>query len=544
MSKKKTTKSSKNTNLERRDLIKGLATVPVAGVFLVNLWRKMKRDATKKANLLSDLVQEKSAPNVVRSLSNSRHLNIGIIGYGGRGGHLVRGAGFATKGWTDTVYKNAQKNKLDKQFDTFMSQEDLNCSLIGVCDLFDNNAELGINASQNEIRPGGMPKNTATRYRTHEELLANDNIDAVIIATPDHWHAQITIDAAKAGKHVYCEKGMTRTFDEAIKVYDAVKETGITFEVGHENRQVEANEKGRQIYEQGLLGPLNLVELTTNRNSPWGAWYWGIHPDGNNKTIDWERFQQPSPNKLPWGNGKEALERFFRWRCWFDYGTGLSGDLLSHDFDTINQIMDIGIPKYVTSSGGIYHYTKKNYPDIIGYDRDVPDVWNATFEYPERDLTLLYSASLSSSNPRGNRIMGHDATMQMGGQSGGGSIHGFVVTADELSTQYKDRLDSGIINPNYPIYTYSPGSKQIDGVTSATSRYFAQKGLLYTYREGKRVDPTHLHVKDWLDSIRDGSQPRCNIDVGFHEAVACAMATESYLKGRRIEWDPVNRKLI
>ena len=480
----------------------------------------------------------------VQSLSNSRHLNIGIIGYGGRGGHLVRGAGFATKGWTDTVYKNAQKNKLDKQFDTFMSQEDLNCSLVGVCDLFDNNAELGINASQNEIRPGGMPKNTATRYRTHEELLANDNIDAVIIATPDHWHAQITIDAAKAGKHVYCEKGMTRTFDEAIKVYDAVKETGITFQLGHQNRQVEANEKARQIYEQGLLGPVNLVELTTNRNSPWGAWYWGIHPDGNNKTIDWERFQQPSPNKLPWGNGKEALERFFRWRCWFDYGTGLSGDLLSHDFDTINQIMDIGIPKYVTSSGGIYHYTKKNYPDIIGYDRDVPDVWNATFEYPERDLTLLYSASLSSSNPRGNRIMGHDATMQMGGQSGGGSIHGFVVTADELSTQYKDRLDSGIINPNYPIYTYSPGSKQIDGVTSATSRYFAQKGLLYTYREGKRVDPTHLHVKDWLDSIRDGSQPRCNIDVGFHEAVACAMATESYLKGRRIEWDPVNRKLI
>ena len=544
MSKKKTTKYSKNTNLERRDLIKGLAPVPVAGVFLVNLWRKMKRDATKKANLLSDLVQEKSAPNVVRSLSNSRHLNIGIIGYGGRGGHLVRGAGFATKGWTDTVYKNAQKNKLDKQFDTFMSQEDLNCSLVGVCDLFDNNAELGINASQNEIRPGGMPKNTATRYRTHEELLANDNIDAVIIATPDHWHAQITIDAAKAGKHVYCEKGMTRTFDEAIKVYDAVKETGITFQLGHQNRQVEANDKARQIYEQGLLGPVNLVELTTNRNSPWGAWYWGIHPDGNNKTIDWERFQQPSPNKLPWGNGKEALERFFRWRWWFDYGTGLSGDLLSHDFDTINQIMDIGIPKYVTSSGGIYHYTKKNYPDIIGYDRDVPDVWNATFEYPERDLTLLYSASLSSSNPRGNRIMGHDATMQMGGQSGGGSIHGFVVTADELSTQYKDRLDSGIINPNYPIYTYSPGSKQIDGVTSATSRYFAQKGLLYTYREGKRVDPTHLHVKDWLDSIRDGSQPRCNIDVGFHEAVACAMATESYLKGRRIEWDPVNRKLI
>ena len=528
-----TSKEQNNTNLERRDLLKGLATVPIAGVFLVNLWRKMSRDRAKKANLLSNLIQKKSAPAAIKSMSNSRHLNIGIIGYGGRGSHLVRGAGFATKGWTDTVSENARKNKLDKQFETFMTQEDLNCSLIGVCDLFDVNAELGLNASQNDVRPGGKPKAVATRYRHYKDLLADDDIDAVIIATPDHWHSRISIDAAKAGKHVYCEKGMTRTFDEAIDVYDAVKKTGITFQLGHQNRQVEANEKAKEIIDQGLLGPINLVEIATNRNSPWGAWVWGIHPEGNEKTIDWDTFQGPSPNKIPFG--EEALKRFFRWRCWYDYGTGLSGDLLSHDFDAINQMMDIGIPKYASSTGGVYFYKD---------GRDVPDVWNATFEYPDKDLTLLYSATLSSMNPRGNRIMGHDASMQMGGQSGGGSIHGFVVTADEQSTQYKERLESGMINPNYPIYTYSPGSKDIDGVTSATSRYFANKGLLYTYREGKRVDPTHLHIKDWLESIRDGSMPRCNIDVAFHEAVACAMATESYLTGRRIEWDPVNRKLI
>ncbi|MDP7436772.1 MAG: gfo/Idh/MocA family oxidoreductase, partial [Candidatus Marinimicrobia bacterium] len=213
----------------------------------------------------------------------------------------------------------------------------------------------------------------------------------------------------------------------------------------------------------------------------------------------------------------------------------LSGDLLSHDFDAINQIMGLGIPKYASSSGGIYFYKD---------GRDVPDVWNATFEYPEKDLTVLYSATLSSNDPRGNRIMGHDATMQMGGQSGGGSVHGFIVKADRESTRYKERLESGIINSQYPIYTYSPGSKQIDGVTSATSRYFANKGLLYTYREGKRVDPTHLHVKDWLDAIRSGGQPRCNIEVALHEAVACHMATESYLQGRKIEWDPKNRRLV
>ena len=259
------------------------------------------------------------APAVVSDVSNSKHLNLGIIGYGGRGHHLVRGAGFAHLGWTESAAENARKNKLDKAFATYMSQEDLNCSLVGVCDLFDVRAEEGIEASKNETRPGSKPVQTATRYRHYKELLANDDIDAVIIATPDHWHAQIVIDAAKAGKHVYCEKGLTRTFNEAINVYDAVKKTGITFQLGHQNRQVEANEKAKQIIDQGLLGPINLVELTTNRNSPWGAWVWDIHPEGNARTIDWDTFQEQAPNKIPFG--EEALKRFFRWRCWFDYGT-------------------------------------------------------------------------------------------------------------------------------------------------------------------------------------------------------------------------------
>ena len=512
-------------NMNRREILKGLATIPVFGLFLVNLWKKIRRDALRKSNLLGDLIQEKSPPAVISGLSDSRHLKLGIIGYGGRGSHLIRGAGFATKEWTDTVSENARKNKLDKQFETFMTQEDLNVSLVGVCDLFDVRAEQCIDASKNEIRPGGKPKQTATRYTHYTDLLNIKDIDAVIVATPDHWHSRITIDAAKAGKDVYCEKGLTRTFDEAIKVYNEVKKTGITFQLGHQNRQVDANEKARQIIKQGLLGKINLVELATNRNSPWGAWVWGIHPEGNAQTIDWDTFQEPSPNKIPFG--EEALRRFFRWRCWFDYGTGLSGDLLSHDFDAINQIMDLGIPKYASSSGGIYFYKD---------GRDVPDVWNATFEYPDKDLTILYSATLSSNDPRGNRIMGHDATMQMGGQSGGGSVHGFIVKADSESTRYKDRLESGIISTQYPIYTYSPGSKQIDGITSATSRYFANKGLLYTYREGKRVDPTHLHVKDWLDAIRSGGQPKCDIEQALHEAVACHMATESYLQGKQMEW--------
>ena len=140
---------------------------------------------------------------------------------------------------------------------------------------------------------------TAKSEKNIHRIFEDKNVDAIIMATPDHWHAKKVIDAAKAGKHVYVEKGLTRTFDEAVDIYDVVKETGITFQLGHQNRQVEANEKAKQIYRQGLLGPVNLVEIATNRNSPWGAWVWNIHPKGNAKTIDWETFQEPSPNKIP-----------------------------------------------------------------------------------------------------------------------------------------------------------------------------------------------------------------------------------------------------
>ena len=189
-----------------------------------------------------------------------------------------------------------------------MEQEDLNCSLVGVCDLFDNHAELAIDASKNDLRPGGKPRKTAIRYRSYKEMLARGDVDAVIVATPDHWHSRITIDAAKAGKHVYCEKGLTRTFQEAIDVYDVIKETGVKLQLGHQNRQVEANDKAKQIIDKGLLGPINLVELTTNRNSPWGAWVWSIHKDANKNTIDWDTFQEPSPNKIPfWRGGVKTL---------------------------------------------------------------------------------------------------------------------------------------------------------------------------------------------------------------------------------------------
>ncbi|MFZ5519062.1 MAG: Gfo/Idh/MocA family protein [Candidatus Zhuqueibacterota bacterium] len=536
--KKSTAKHSKESGTNRRDFLKGLASIPVFGVFFYSLLEKYSSDNQRKEKILEELGLNKEAPAVHTGPSSGQAGNLirlGIIGYGGRGEHLVRGAGFAHPDWTAAKAQDALKNKLDKGLEIFLGQDNLNVELTAVCDIFDVHAERGLASSKNDVRPGGAGNlKGARRYRTYRELLASPDVDAVIIATPDHWHAQMAIDAANAGKHVYLEKCITRTEEEVYQLADAVKKSGIVFQLGHQNHQQESHIKAKEIVDKGILGRLSLIETSTNRNSPDGAWYYNIHEKGSPETIDWAQFEEAAPHKVPF-----SLERFFRWRCWFDYGTGLSGDLLSHEFAAVNQILSLGIPETAVASGGIYFFNdawdrKKEYK--MQEVRDVPDVFNVVFEYPKRNLTLLYSATLANGNGRQRMIMGHDATMYVG--------DGVEVRIEYDSTRFRQHIDEKLIDTSEPLISYSPGAKGIDAVTSATARYFAQKGLMYTYRGGKQVDTTHLHVKDWIDSIRNGSTPKCDINLGFEEGIACHMATKSYLENRKVTWDPIKRRII
>ena len=545
--KSKSEDSSKKGGMKRRDLLKGLAALPVLGVFVYKFIDKRSLDKDKRQAILEELgISEKPAVDTtgdsevkapaILTAKPANLIRLGIIGNGGRGESLLRSAGIAHPEWVEEQRKNAEKNKMDTRLRDWLNQDDLNVVLTGVCDVFDVRAERGLAASKNEIRPGSSsgPLAGAKRYRHYQDLLASPDIDAVIIGTPDHWHAQMVIDAASAGKHVYCEKCMTRTEEETHKMAEAVKKSNIVFQLGHQNRQLESHEKAKDLIKKNILGKITLVETTTNRNSPDGAWYYDIHEKGSPQTIDWDLFQGPAPNKVPF-----SLERFFRWRCWFDYGTGLAGDLLSHEFDAINQILELGIPKSATASGGIYFFNN-SWPQKDDYKmtevRDVPDVFNVVLEYPDRDLTLIYSATLASNQDRGKLIMGHDGSLRVGWD--------LEVYADWDSTRYKDKIKKGIIDTSLPLFTYTPGAKGFDAVTSATEKYFASRGLLYTYREGKRVDTSFLHIKDWLDCIRFGGQPKCDIDQGFQEAITCHMATQSYLLGRKVEWDPIQRKIV
>jgi len=512
------------SKLSRRDILAGLAALPVVGVIGYGLLRN-KADAEKRnSSLLSDIKPE--VQNGIPPLIIGDTLRVGIIGSGGRGGYLMKALGFVN---SDRIDEYTEKGKTDKYWvqylNDFREQEDLNVKITAVCDIFDKNAEKAIRAGANIHRTGKGSKmgDAPKRYATYKELLASPDVDAVIIATPDHWHVPVALEAARNGKHVYCEKPLSWSIAETYEIRKTVKESGIVFQLGHQGRQTESYNVARSLIKQDVIGKISLIEVCTNRNDPNGAWVYDIAPEANEKTIDWKQFI----GQAPWHDF--SLERFFRWRCWWDYSTGLSGDLFTHEYDALNQILDLGIPHSAMASGGIYFFKD---------GRTVPDVLNMAMEYPDRDLTLLYSATLASEKNRGKVIMGHDAYLELSDT--------LVVNVDPQSTRYKQKLEQGIIEPFKPIFSYVPGQGAVDAVTSPTEKYFAGRGLLYTYRDGKAVDTTHLHLREWINCIRagKGAQPSCNIDQAFEEAMTAHMGTISYKEGRRTYWDKEKEVIV
>jgi len=519
--------------LGRRSMLKAMAGIPVLGALGFETFRKFNHDV--KNDSRKQIIRELGLDDLLSSVkpvttSSGDLIRIGIVGCGVRSRQLSKALGFMEKSDFEEDLAE-QKASGDDSLRSQIDHGNLNIAITGICDVFDLHAERGMTIARHDIFTGGdiARKYPVKRFTTYHDMLADPDIDAIIIAAPDHHHAQMTIDAINAGKHVYCEKAPVHREDEIQSLYDTVANSSLVYQMGHQVPQNAVFQQAREIINRGLLGKISQIETTTNRNSPSLAWIRhktnsGKIKPGDAQSIDWKQWLGKAP-EVPF-----SIQRFYSWARYFDYDTGLFGQLFSHEFDAINQLLNLGIPNMVSSTGGQYYYTEFG---------DMPDVLHTSFEYTDRGTTLTYSANLTSSKIRPRTIYGRDASMTVGGD--------LSMTPDIKSERYADLIEKGLVNPSLPMLEITAGSdlsSPIDAVTSASVRYYASRGLTTTSIFGRMYDVTHLHLKEWLDCIRHGGQTSANIEMATQEAVVLAMADISYREQCRTTWDPVNKQIL
>ncbi len=356
-------------------------------------------------------------------------------------------------------------------------------------------------------RTGGR----ASIHADYREILARPDVDAVIVATPDHWHSRIAIDALDAGKGVYVEKPMSYTVDQGLQMVAAVQRTGRTLQVGSQGISSALDIKAREIVASGRLGKVTMIRASYNRNTAGGAWIYPIPPDASPSTVDWERFLGPAP-KRPF-----SLERFFRWRCYWDYGGGIAGDLFVHLLTTIHFVMNATMPSTVTATGELYRWKES---------REVPDTLNAILTYPE-GFTVNLSSTFNnqSSSESGFEILGTEGSLTFrGGQ--------LVVTPEDVHE------DNRWVVASWPAALekayYDDPKVQAQESPETWAPRMQEGGT--TWNEVGR-DPTVVHMTNFVEAVRQKRQANEPATVGHHAAAAAHMVNASVRQGRRMEWD-------
>ena len=277
--------------------------------------------------------------------------------------------------------------------------------LVAVCDLYDGRIESALEKWTKQGEEDEEVEVDLFTTKDYGEILAREDVDAVIVATPDHWHRKISIDAMRAGKAVYCEKPMVHSLDEGREVIQVQRETGKAFQVGSQGMSSLGNEKARELYEEGAIGTLNYAEGFWARNSPGGAWQYEVPDDATRENVDWDRFLGDAPN-VPFDP-----VRFFRWRNYYDYGTGLAGDLFVHLFSSLHFVVNSQGPEKIVATGGLRFWKD---------GRDCPDVMLGMFDYPETDSHPPFNLSLrvnfvdGTSGSNFLRLVGSEGAMDIG----------------------------------------------------------------------------------------------------------------------------------
>lgn len=398
-------------------------------------------------------------------------------------------------------------------YDTMTAVKVPGIKLVAVCDLYTGRLD----------RAKELWGNDLFTTRDYRELLSRNDIDAVIIATPDHWHKQITIDALKAGKAVYCEKPMVQRFEEGHEVIRIQKETGSLCQVGSQGMASLGIEKAKQLYKDGAIGELVMLDMYNDRYSAEGAWQYPIPPDANPGTVDFDTFLGKAPT-VPYDN-----TRFFRWRNYKDYGTGVAGDLFVHAFSTLHHIIDSSGPVRALSSGGLRYWKD---------GRDVPDVTLTIYDYPKADSHPAFNASF-----RVNFIAG----------SGGGGGFKLVGTEGAMevdsNTLKLTRSKLDMVPAGYSMIAYTEATQDKIRAAYAMQETQDRKSLLNLgetiFEAPEDYKGAHYdHFYNFAQAIR-GKQPIVEDAVfGLRAAGAALLANESYFQQKIVNWDPKLMKLV
>lgn len=361
----------------------------------------------------------------------------------------------------------------------------------------------------------------------YREILDRDDVDAVLLCVPDHWHAKMSIDAMKAGKAVYCEKPMVQTLAEGPEVIKIQRETKAVFQVGSQFASSIVFDKLGEMLKAGAIGKVNVVETRYNRNSSLGAWQYTIPTDASPETVDWDRFLGEAP-KRPFD-----ATRFFRWRNYQDYGTAVAGDLFVHLLTGIHHATGANGPNKVAAMGGLRYWDD---------GRDVPDVILGLLDYPATDNHPEFTVALQCSFEDG----GGDATIfRFVGDEG-------VISTDLNSLTLERR---GI--------TWPTPEQELKGYNSVRTFSEAQQKAIAERMVAERrrttnlsnyagpekfaapagYDPRFDHFVHFFKSVREGAPVYEDAVFGYRAAAPALLCNESYAQSKMIGWDPVNMKV-
>jgi predicted dehydrogenase len=396
----------------------------------------------------------------------------------------------------------------------YWSQQVPGVKLMGVCDLYTGRLDR---AKEKFGKDLFVTKN-------YQELLDRKDIDAIIIATSDHWHDRISIEAMNKGKHVYCEKPMVHKLEEGADVIATQKKTGKVFQVGSQRVSSIVTEKARDLFDSGVIGDLILVETWMDRHSANGAWQYSIPTDANGGTVDWDKFIGDAP-KMPYDP-----VRFFRWRNYQDYGTGVAGDLFVHLFSALHTVTSSAGPDRILATGGLRYWKD---------GRDVPDVIMGLYDYPAAKKHSAFNLQMrvnfvdGSENGEGLRLIGTDGVMDLG-------------WSHVKVTPHKVEKEPGY--GGWDSFDTFSESQQKEYEKWYKAKYPPTKPVVLDsameFKAPEKYSANLDHHLNFYKGIREKAPIKEDALFGMQAAGPALATNKSYFEKRIINWDPVNAKLV